>query len=158
MYFVPLGAKLTNTLLRTEYGEAVFFLEWIRTGRLASLDCSLLRDCSVGEITGAIMDVTGEVNRMAVALATNRDIEGVKACLAIVESIYFETQTMESKFIDGKWPVLRSTLTKMENLVLDLKLSQASGGMHSFVADSAPAYPNGSQFKGREAAEDEDDD
>ncbi len=37
---------------------------------------------------GGVLDFTGELNRYAVARATERDVEGVRACRELVEAIF----------------------------------------------------------------------
>ena len=102
-----------------EYIEAVCFLNIIKNNELTSI-----KELGVGveDYLCGIADVTGELGRKSVILATKKDKKGVENIRNLVDSIYgemtkfdFRNSEIRRKFDSIKW-----NLKKIEELTYDL--------------------------------------
>merc|ERR1712070_652358 len=76
---------------------------------------------------GALSDFTGELQRLAVKLATGRDVQGVRKCLRIAN--YIEGQFTKCKAVSSlakKYDAVRSNVRKLELLHYQMMLATKS--------------------------------
>ena len=84
-----------------EYGEAALFVGWLKEHRImtaAEIKAGEF-DLSAEEYLGAVMDCTGEMGRLAVRLATSRDIAGVSQIRDAIEQL--QEELMQFDFRNG---------------------------------------------------------
>jgi predicted translin family RNA/ssDNA-binding protein len=103
-----------------EYVEAVAYYDFINSKRLPSIK-SL--DVSYEDYLMGICDLTGEVTRKAVSLATKRKVKEVEKIKNFVEDIYgeflkfdFRNGNLRRKYDSIKW-----NLKKLEEIMYDLR-------------------------------------
>lgn len=113
--------------------KAVLSLEEMQSASGLSFDLTLL------EYLGGLMDLTGEVNRMAIR-AAGRGRAGRKTvmqCLACVDAVYNGAQALPPSRLGKKFGALKQTLTKIEVALYELSL--LSQGVRSSVAEGENA-------------------
>jgi predicted translin family RNA/ssDNA-binding protein len=123
--------QITNPKLRTggfsgaceELAEAMTFLHYHKTGELLAYDGLGITS---EEYLGGLADLTGELGRRAVILATDRKTEEVKKIKEFTEMIYGEFVTFD--FRNGelrrKYDSIKYNLQKMERLLYDLEMNK----------------------------------
>jgi predicted translin family RNA/ssDNA-binding protein len=134
------GGSFSNVM--EEYAEAKLFYVWLlgKEGEGSSKDCIVpsnvllnIKDFSIAlepqEYLGGLCELTGEIGRYAVQRGKARDFDGVKGCLEANVAIKVAIQTMERVFgSTGKKIVqLRRSVEKIERLIYEMSLSEASG-------------------------------
>lgn len=109
-----------------EYAEAKIFENFLKMGKL--MPSSALPQCNRDEYLGGCLDFTGELNRYAVAKATQRNIEVVQNCKELVESIFgqFLQYDLRNGAIRKKFDTVKYTLKKLETLLYELSLARVS--------------------------------
>ena len=80
------------------------------------------------EYVGALSDFTGEVGRLAVIQAANRDIEGVEAILQVdlIISLYLHQFSVLGG-LSKKVLAVNTNLKKVEDILYELKLQKMGG-------------------------------
>jgi len=137
------GGSFSNVL--EEYAEAKLFYTWLYgmadgddspTGELLSPEDFEI-DLTPEEYLGGLCDLTGEVGRFAVQRGTARDTEGVKLCLQSNGSIQNALQMIGRLpgGINKKMDQLRRSVEKLERMLYEMSLSEATGG-RAVAADS----------------------
>lgn len=121
-----------------EYAEAKIFENFLKMGSL--MPSSALPQCSRDEYLGGCLDFTGELNRYAVAKATQRNATEVQSCKELVDSIFgqFLQYDLRNGAIRKKFDSVKYTLKKLETLLYELSLARIS--MRS-AEDADPASP-----------------
>eukprot|EP00752_Nemacystus_decipiens_P009240 g8253.t1 len=124
-----------------EFAEARLYELWLREKRLATrAEIGLV---NTEEYLGGLLDLTGELNRFAVARATERDSIGVKECLETVLVIHeFVTLNPLPGRLPKKKNELFNSLRKLQNMTYELALMKAGKGKVSGVSgldDGPPA-------------------
>lgn len=124
-----LEQKITTPQLRTggfsnaceEYAEAAAFNHFLKHGTLIAFD---ELGVSNEEYLGGLADLTGELGRQAVILATNRDKKAVELIKNFTEELYGEF--VQFDFRNGelrrKYDSIKYNLQKMERVLYDLEL------------------------------------
>lgn len=120
-----------------EYAEGKMFYAWLfgKDDGVESPKGDLLlpEDFTIhlepAEYLGGLCDCTGEIGRYAVQRGTARDIDAVKLCLASNASILNTMQSMERLpgNISKKMDMLRRSVEKLERMLYELSLSEATG-------------------------------
>lgn len=137
------GGSFGNVL--EEYAEAKLFYAWLYgkadgdaspTGEVLSPQDFTI-ELTPEEYLGGLCDLTGEVGRYAVQRGTARDTEGVKLCLQTNGSIQSALQMMGRLpgGINKKMDQLRQSVYKLERMLYEMSLSEATGG-RNMVTDS----------------------
>eukprot|EP00879_Flechtneria_rotunda_P028896 GHRR01031131.1.p2 GENE.GHRR01031131.1~~GHRR01031131.1.p2 ORF type:complete len:167 (+),score=60.45 GHRR01031131.1:148-648(+) len=123
-----------------EYAEAMVFKVFLQENRI--LKASELSLVQVEEYLGGVLDFTGELNRHAVACATRRDSAAVARCRDIVDALMgqFLQFDLRNGALRKKFDSLKYTLKKLENMLYELSLAEATG-MKS--RDAEPDDPEG---------------
>ncbi|KAI8473280.1 MAG: Translin [Monoraphidium minutum] len=108
-----------------EYAEAVALRVYLEERRLvARRELPLVE---LEEYLGGVLDMTGELNRYAVAQATKRNVAEVAACRDLVDGLM--GQFLQLDFKNGglrkKFDALKYTLRKLENTMYELSLAEA---------------------------------
>mmetsp|Transcript_18369 Transcript_18369/g.43929 ORF Transcript_18369/g.43929 Transcript_18369/m.43929 type:complete len:269 (+) Transcript_18369:80-886(+) len=119
-----------------EYAEALVFKAFLEEGRLLSpAEVGVTRE----EYLGGVLDFCGELNRYCVAKATARDIEEVKRCRDLVETLMglFLQFDFRNGSLRKKFDALKYTLRKMENTMYELSLTSSGVGKSRAVEDGA---------------------
>ena len=129
-----------------EYAEGKLFYAWLhgRDDALGSdtvmekgsspsgilLQPSDLEILEPEEYLGGLCDLTGEIGRFAVAQGTARNSDGVKRCLEANGTIHFALQCLEilPGGIGKKLDQLRRSVEKLERMLYEMSLSDATGG------------------------------
>ena len=112
-----------------EWAEGMLFLEWMTSRKLLTkAELGIVNDV---EYVGGLSDFTGEIGRVAVAYATNRNIDGVKEVMqtdVIVLSALAELNVTGrySKKVDA----VAMNLRKVEDIVYELTLLGRGGRAH----------------------------
>lgn len=123
-----------------EYCEAKLFYVWLfgktdgnvsPTGAILSPNDFPIQ-LEPEEYLGGLCDLTGEVGRYAVQRGTARDTDGVKLCLQTNGSIQSALQTMGRLpgGIGKKTGALRQSVEKLERMLYEMSLSEATGGLN----------------------------
>jgi predicted translin family RNA/ssDNA-binding protein len=109
-----------------EYAEAAIFAHFIRTGTV--LPSTSLPRCNGDEYLGGVLDFTGELNRYAVARATERDVAAVRKCRDVVDALMgiFLKFDFRNGALRKKYDGLKYTLKKMENTLYEMSLTSAA--------------------------------
>lgn len=109
-----------------EYGEAMLTIEWVENKRI--MPRSELKVCSRDEYVGALADFTGEVGRIAVNKASQRDIVAVKEIMQADLVLY---NCLMKLNIGGKYQKkvdeTHNNLKKLEDILYDLSLLSFGG-------------------------------
>ena len=125
-----------------EYAEAVIFLIYTLQARVATRAEITLADAE--EYLGGVLDFTGELNRVAVQKATQRDKASVQRARDVVEGL--QGQFLRFDFRNGnlrkKYDALKYTLRKLENTLYELSLTEAGGGMVPKPQEAGQAEDN----------------
>eukprot|EP00754_Rhynchopus_humris_P040631 Rhum_TRINITY_DN23714_c0_g1::Rhum_TRINITY_DN23714_c0_g1_i1::g.178617::m.178617 len=104
-----------------EIAEAYIFWGWLETGSVPVPGDVVGDLMQLDEYLGGLMDFTGEVGRVAVLHATNRDAAKVGECFAVVLQVTEELNLCPSlPRLGRKRDALKGTLKKLEQLVFDL--------------------------------------
>lgn len=124
-----------------EYAEAKLFNTWLMDkpqGQLLHPNGFTKISLEPAEYLGGLCDLTGEVGRYAVQRGTKRDSKGVQFCLETNLSILFALETLQrfpsGSYISKKMDQLRRSVEKLERMLYELSLVQATG--RQIVADS----------------------
>ena len=115
-------------------------------------------DLEPEDYLGGICDLTGEVGRYAVQQGTSRNTKAVTLCLETNLSILLSLQGL-SRFPSGgslgkKMNPLRMSVEKLERMLYELSLVEATGGTRKIVVDSGMKQ----QQQGKDGASEGDDD
>ena len=126
-----------------EYTEAMIFSIYLSEGRVAApKDIEILPGVGVTteEYLGGLLDFTGELNRVAVAKATIRDVDAVKQARDVVEALQgqFLRLDLRNGAIRKKYDALKYTMKKLENTLYELSL--INNGLISKPDDSVPEF------------------
>jgi len=105
-----------------EFVEASFFYQYIKTGKVTEI-----KDMRVGDRSylGGLSDLTGELVRRSVILATKRKYKEIKVIHDVIENIVGEliefnlTGPLRNKFDQAK-----HSLRKIEEIMYDLELKR----------------------------------
>lgn len=107
-----------------EYVEAKFFIRVLKNEELAEIDNSTI---GAEEYLGGLCDVSGELVRQAVLLATKEKTEDIERYKSVIEEIInfmldlYLTGYMRQKFDDAK-----RNLQRIEQILYDLKIKKIS--------------------------------
>lgn len=106
-----------------ELVEAEAFAHYLKTGRLVAFKDL---DCTPEEYLGGLADLTGELGRRAVILATDRKADDVKKIKEFTEMIYGEFVKFD--FRNGelrrKYDSIKYNLQKMERVLYELEMNK----------------------------------
>lgn len=134
------GGSFSNVL--EEYVEAKMFAAWLgvadvvidggsppQKGRLLLPHDFGTVPVEPEEYLGGLCDLTGEIGRYAVQRGTNRDYEGVQACLEANAAVSLAIQTLERSpgGINKKMEQLQRSVEKLERMTYEMSLSKAAG-------------------------------
>jgi predicted translin family RNA/ssDNA-binding protein len=134
------GGSFSNVL--EEFVEAKMFAAWLGVADVVTYSGSppekgtLLLPQDFGtipieaeEYLGGLCDLTGEIGRYAVQRGTNRDYEGVQACLEANAAVALAIQTLERSpsGINKKMEQLQRSVEKLERMTYEMSLSKAAG-------------------------------
>jgi len=115
------GGSFSNAM--EEYAESKIFFEYITKQQIPTLSSLGFVDST--EYLGGLIDFTGEITRVAVLLATERNITKVKEIKKLIDDILsslilfdFRNSGLRKKYDSVKW-----NLSKVEGLLYDLSLS-----------------------------------
>ncbi len=124
------SGSFSNSL--EEYCEAVIFRQYVKDSTIMVPED--LPMVNTEEYLGGLLDFTGEINRWAIARATQRDVAAVQHARDCVDSIMgcFLRLDLRNGQIRKKYDALKYTLKKLENTLYELSL----GGHKDF--DSNP--------------------
>ena len=130
-----------------EYAEGKLFYVWLlgrdsdeggddkAPGKMSSPSGILLQPDDLDllepdEYLGGLCDLTGEIGRFAVAQGTARNSDGVKRCLETNGTILTAIQCMEQLpgGVGKKVDQLRRSVEKLERMLYEMSLSEATGG------------------------------
>jgi predicted translin family RNA/ssDNA-binding protein len=105
-----------------EYAEAVIFSIFLTENRLATPEEIDLANTE--EYLGGLLDFTGELNRVAIARATARDVDSVQLARDTVEALQgqFLRLDLRNGSIRKKYDGLKYTMKKLENTLYELSL------------------------------------
>ncbi|GBF91780.1 translin [Raphidocelis subcapitata] len=108
-----------------EYAEACALKVFLEEGRLVSRGELPLLETE--EYLGGVLDMTGELNRYAVAQATRRNVAAVAACRDVTEAVMGRMLQLDLRngALRKKYDTLKYTLRKMENTLYELSLADA---------------------------------
>jgi predicted translin family RNA/ssDNA-binding protein len=136
-----------------EYAEAKMFCTWLfgkdddtpmitkdpPMGDLL-LPQEFSMELSPEEYLGGLCDLTGEIGRFAVQRGTARDTDGVKLCLFTNERILNALQSMERlpHGVSKKMEPLRRSVEKLERILYEMSLSEATGRNFQTSAEEMP--------------------
>lgn len=121
------SGSFSNSL--EEYCEAVIFRQYVQDHTmLVPADVPM---ANTEEYLGGLLDFTGELNRWAIARATQRDTAAVQHARDCVDTIMgcFLRLDLRNGQIRKKYDALKYTLKKLENTLYELSL----GGYQSFT-------------------------
>ena len=117
-----------------EYAEAKLFQIWLTEeprGRLMMPNEFSNVSLKPGEYLGGLCDLTGEIGRFAVQRGTKRDSDSVQRCLETNLSILFSLETLQrfpsGSYVHKKMDQLKRTVEKLERMLYELSLVQATG-------------------------------
>jgi len=120
------GGAFANSL--EEWAEAAMTLHWVEQGQILSSESMKHMDIRTYEYIGALSDFTGEIGRLAVVAAGNRDMTTVRNILncIIVISAGMMQINVSGKF-NKKMEAVTGTLKKLEDVVYELSLVTRGG-------------------------------
>ncbi len=105
-----------------EYAEALLLLNWVENKSI--LNINELEIVNYDEYVGALSDFTGEVGRLAVSLASSRDINSVKHILEADYAVsYFVSRVNLFGKYTKKFDAISTNTKKIEEIVFDLCMS-----------------------------------
>eukprot|EP01039_Chlorochromonas_danica_P000217 gene217-232_t len=142
-YPILRSGALANAL--EEWAEGMLLLGWLSNRQLPTRkDLSIV---SPNEYIGGLSDFTGEIGRIAVALAARRDLEGVREVQqAMMVTAQFITEAnVSSNRYSKKLEAVQTNLRKVEDIVYELTLAQRSSRvsrLHTGLAAPAPVGEN----------------
>jgi predicted translin family RNA/ssDNA-binding protein len=110
-----------------EFAEAMLFQHYIKEQKILVPE-NMGASVNTEEYLGGLLDFTGELNRWAIARATERDVVAVEHAKRIVENIMgcFLQLDLGNGSIRKKYDVLKYTLKNLEKTLYELSL----GGQH----------------------------
>jgi predicted translin family RNA/ssDNA-binding protein len=141
-----------------EYAEAKLFYVWLAgddgstdegissgkaSGKLLQSSDFTAIPLEVEEYLGGLADLTGEVGRYAVKKGTMRDTESVKLSLETCMSILYAFEGLikiPGGGIQKKLDQLKRTVEKLEKMLYELSLSEATG--RTITAALTESMPN----------------
>lgn len=104
-------------------------LDWCREKTVPAM-ADLPHQLTAWEYLGGLSDFTGELGRLAVRLAANKDFAAVQE-IAEADALIYEymakTNNSAVLNLDKKLDAVQSNLRKVEDLVFELSLLQRSG-------------------------------
>eukprot|EP00499_Haloplacidia_sp_CaronLabIsolate_P011577 CAMPEP_0196781606 /NCGR_PEP_ID=MMETSP1104-20130614/9934_1 /TAXON_ID=33652 /ORGANISM="Cafeteria sp., Strain Caron Lab Isolate" /LENGTH=240 /DNA_ID=CAMNT_0042151839 /DNA_START=90 /DNA_END=809 /DNA_ORIENTATION=- len=107
-----------------EFAEARAFSRFLKDGTLIRL--SELDFLSHEEYLGGVCDLTGEVGRYAVIMATKRDVDALRHCHALMDTLM--GQLLKLDFRNGplrkKYDAVKYAVRKLETLLYELSLTK----------------------------------
>lgn len=114
------SGSFSNSL--EEYCEAVIFRQYVKDSTMMVPED--LPMVNTEEYLGGLLDFTGELNRWAIARATQRDVAAVQHARDCVDSIMgcFLRLDLRNGQIRKKYDALKYTLKKLENTLYELSL------------------------------------
>lgn len=129
------GGSFSNVL--EEYVEGKLFYTWLfgkaddgesPTGELLQPE-EFIIELKPGEYLGGLCDLTGEVGRYAVQKGTIRDTDGVRLAMHTNSCILDAIQSMERipSGVNKKMDQLRRSVEKLERMLYEMSLSEATG-------------------------------
>lgn len=112
-----------------EWAEGMLFLEWMTSRKLLTkAELGIVNDV---EYIGGLSDFTGEIGRVAVAYATNRNIEGVKE---VMQTDVIVLSALAELNVTGRYTkkvdAVAMNLRKVEDIVYELTLLGRGGRAH----------------------------
>lgn len=129
---------LSNAL--EEWAEGALLLQWLSTRSLPSRSTL---NISAAEYIGGLSDFTGEIGRIAVALAARRDLPGVReiqqADMAVAH--FIAAANVGGGKYTKKLEAVQTNLRKVEDIVYELVLQQRSQRAVRVRADVPPPPP-----------------
>lgn len=121
------AGSFSNSL--EEWCEARMLLDWCREKTVPAM-ADLPHQLTAWEYLGGLSDFTGELGRLAVRLAANKDFAAVQE-IAEADALIYEymakTNNSAVLNLDKKLEAVQSNLRKVEDLVFELSLLQRSG-------------------------------
>jgi len=133
-----------------ELVEARLFYSWLYgkdgsnddkspSGRILSIADFTTIDLEPEDFLGGLCDLSGEIGRYAVQQGTSRDTQAVTLCLETNLSILLSLQGL-SRFPSGgsvgkKMNPLRMSVEKLERMLYELSLVEATGGTRKITVD-----------------------
>ena len=114
------SGSFSNSL--EEYCEAVIFRQYVKDATMIVPED--LPMVNTEEYLGGLLDFTGELNRWAIARATQRDVAAVQHARDCVDTIMgcFLRLDLRNGQIRKKYDALKYTLKKLENTLYELSL------------------------------------
>jgi len=114
-----------------ELAEAVLTCHWVEHSAILTKKAvceNLTIEINTQEYVGALSDFTGEIGRVAVKLASKRDMEGVKSIhMALVIVLAAMMQLNAGGKLKGKADAVAFSTKKLQDLVYDLTLVSKGG-------------------------------
>lgn len=109
-----------------EYAEAILFMNWYQYRNILTKEALLI--CNTHEYIGALSDFTGEIGRMAILFASQRNIEEVENILQadLIISLNI-SQFNTGNHYTKKLSAVQMNLKKIEDVLYDLKLQKMGG-------------------------------
>eukprot|EP00195_Chlamydomonas_chlamydogama_P016442 CAMPEP_0202902450 /NCGR_PEP_ID=MMETSP1392-20130828/16859_1 /ASSEMBLY_ACC=CAM_ASM_000868 /TAXON_ID=225041 /ORGANISM="Chlamydomonas chlamydogama, Strain SAG 11-48b" /LENGTH=226 /DNA_ID=CAMNT_0049589211 /DNA_START=155 /DNA_END=832 /DNA_ORIENTATION=- len=117
-----------------EYAEALILQVYLEDGRVMAWREAEWLTCE--EYLGGLLDFTGELQRLAVARATERDEGAVRRYLGVLEELVARLVAMDLRqpWLRKKLGPLDSTHSKMQGLLYELSLTAHNKLMAARVA------------------------
>ncbi|KIY95267.1 Translin [Monoraphidium neglectum] len=137
-----------------EYAEGVAFKVFLEERRLVAR--REMPHVELEEYLGGVLDMTGELNRYAIAQATKRDSAAVALCRDLVEGLMgqFLQLDMKNGSLRKKFDGLKYTLKKLENTMYELSLAEAHRRQYDADGDGG-GDGGGRDGGGRDGAQDD---
>ena len=105
-----------------EFVEANLFFQFIKTGKIGEIKGF---DIKTNSYLGGFSDLTGEIVRRAIYLATNRKYKEVAKCRQAIEEILAELiQLNLAGQIRTKFDQAKNSLRKIEEIMYDLEIKR----------------------------------
>ncbi|KAG1662772.1 hypothetical protein FOA52_006798 [Chlamydomonas sp. UWO 241] len=131
-----------------EWAEAVIFRTYLAEARvLAWREVSWL---TCEEYLGGLLDFSGELGRLAVAKATERDEAAVSTYLSLLDDMCARMLTLDPRHpaLRKKQGPLLGTVSKVQRLVYELSLSRGLALMGARMKATVTTRPSGEQAGG----------
>lgn len=126
---------LSNAL--EEWAEAVLLFHWVSSKTIVSRGA--LEIANIAEYIGGLSDFTGEIGRIAVLRASQRDLDTVREILQadmVVQSFIAKANISANRY-GKKLDAVQVNLKKVEDIVYELVLLQRSNRVSRVKADVA---------------------